>query len=124
MVFSALGLDAAARPRERVQPAGLLATSGLRDVDASRGELALEFGALEFKLARFDQGADLVAHRIDACAGFAALVRREPPQRLELRGDRTLLAEELDLERLEVGEARGGGDARAGRVGELLQVGG
>ena len=44
-----------------MQAARLLAATRLRHVDATRGELALEFDALELGLARFDQRADGVA---------------------------------------------------------------
>ncbi len=48
-------LDPAARARDRVQPARLLAAPGLRDVDAAGRELALEFRLLERRLPRAHQ---------------------------------------------------------------------
>ena len=88
-----------------MQAAGLLAAARLRDVDAARGELPLELGLLERRLTLGHRRRQLVAHGVDARAGLAALVGRERAQRLEQRGDRALLAEQLDLERLELREA-------------------
>ncbi len=69
-------LDTAARAAYRVQAAGLLAATGLRDVDASRGELAFEFQAAQFRLACLEGRTDLVTNRIDAGTRGLAFVRR------------------------------------------------
>jgi hypothetical protein len=107
-------LDPAARAAHRVQAARLLAAAGLRDVDASRSELAFEFEAVEFRLAGLESGADLVADRVDARARGLAFVRGQGAQRFQLRGDRAFLAEQFDLERLEIHEARARRDPHPG----------
>ena len=78
--------------------------------------------AVEFRLARLERGADLVAHGVDARARGLAFVRRQRAERLQLRGDRALLAEQLDLERFEVGEARAGRDPRPGVCRQVVEA--
>ena len=117
-------LDATARARDRVQAARLLPAPRQGDVDAACREPTLELGAVEFGLARVDGRGEFVAHGVDAGAGGLALVGRERAQGLELRCDGTLLAEELDLERLEVGQGGGRGRARPGVGGQGFESGG
>ena len=112
-------LDAAPRAAHRMQAARLLAPARLRDVDAAGRELALEFGLLERRLPLGHDGRERVPRRVDARTRLAALLGSETPERLEQRGHRALLAEQLDLERLDGGEVRAGGNAAA-RVGEQL----
>ena len=96
---------AAPRAGDRVQPARGLAASRLRDVDAIGGESPRELGPLEVDAPRFERRGDLVPERIDARARSLALGGIERRQRLELRRDGALLAEQLDLELLEVRQA-------------------
>src|SRR5262245_7527987 len=87
-------LDAASRTRRRMQRAGLLAATRLRDIDATVGEPASGLRALELCAARLGQRDELITHCVDARAGAFALARLECAQRLEHRRDRALLAEE------------------------------
>ena len=102
-----------------MQPARLLAAARLRDVDAPGRELPLQIGLLERRLSLGHHGREVVSRRIDARTRLASLVRGQPAKRLEQCGDRALLAEQLDLERLDCSEVRTGSDP-ASRVGEQL----
>ena len=115
-------LDAQARPGDRVQAARLLAAPGQRHVDAPGGELALDVGArCELRAPRLDAPpAPRCLRLVDARARRGPLGSATAlPERLQLLGERALLAQPAHAHVFERREVAAGGDlgAAPGRSG-------
>ena len=106
---------------ERAAPDG---SPGRRDVDGLGGELPLQGLLAEADAAlrqgRLDRHADGVRDRAD----LGPIVGRQRADAAQDAGQPTLLAEDVEVDRLEAGHAVARGDRRQGLVAQVLEFAG
>ena len=106
--------------RDGMQPAERLAAAGQSDVHGIAGELRRELLVFELSAARIQRRGQRFLRFVDFRARSLARLGVHRPERLELRGDLALLAEQANanlLQFLDVGRAR---DFRARGLNERL----
>ena len=112
------GLDA------RVERAACDGPTGRRDIDRLRGEPSLECGATQRSSAlgqcAFDRGTDGIRHGTDT----RPVLGRKRTDAAQNTGQAPLLAEDVEFDRLDRRDVRGGLDRRERVVAQRLEFSG
>ena len=105
-----------------VQRAPADGPTGHRDVDGLGGETRIELGGAQDRASLADRGLDALADGVRDGAQLRAVIRRQRADAPQHSGEPALLAEHLELDRLERSDVRRARDGGGRLVGERLQV--